>query len=139
MIHTNKRKIYCHYFNNDKNCPYEKIGCKFVHETSKLCRNGDRCPKKLCYFQHNKSISQEDNVLDVSTDQVVFSPKINIKNNSDEDFQQILKQWENILDLKDIDYENSPSEESIEMICRQYANNDDSIDLNQEDTNLSDY
>ena len=27
----------CHYFNNDKECPFEKIGCKFRHELSPSC------------------------------------------------------------------------------------------------------
>jgi hypothetical protein len=33
----------CHYFNNDKPCPYDKIGCKFKHEISPECRYNLKC------------------------------------------------------------------------------------------------
>ena len=32
--HSVKSTRKCHYFNNDKICPYEEIGCMFLHETS---------------------------------------------------------------------------------------------------------
>ena len=28
----------CHFFNNNKCCPYELIGFKFLHQTSENCR-----------------------------------------------------------------------------------------------------
>ena len=30
---VNNRK-FCHYFNNNKLCPYDSLGCMFRHETS---------------------------------------------------------------------------------------------------------
>ena len=32
---TNK---YCHYFNNQKSCPFKLLGCKFKHEESPTCK-----------------------------------------------------------------------------------------------------
>ena len=42
----------CHYFNNGKICPFEKIGCKFLHKNSALCRFGNGCQIKMCQFKH---------------------------------------------------------------------------------------
>ena len=30
-MHTNQNIRKCHYFNNQKKCPFEAIGCMFVH------------------------------------------------------------------------------------------------------------
>ena len=48
---TNIRK--CHYFNNNKVCPFEHIGCKFKHEKSEHCANPKNCKVKLCPKQHS--------------------------------------------------------------------------------------
>ena len=35
--HTRDHRVdikFCHYFNNDKPCPYDEVGCKFKHETA---------------------------------------------------------------------------------------------------------
>ena len=42
----------CHYYNNNKTCPYEAVGCMFRHEKSLNCQFGDKCKFKLCQFQH---------------------------------------------------------------------------------------
>ena len=47
---------HCHYFNNGKTCPYEEIGCQFLHMKSKECRF-DNCRNKLCPFTHIDDIS----------------------------------------------------------------------------------
>ena len=46
----NRRK--CHFFNNNKCCPFEKLGCKFAHEPSKKCKYGESCQEQMCQFQH---------------------------------------------------------------------------------------
>ena len=35
-LHEESNIKTCHYFNNDKNCPYEEIGCKFLHNVAKF-------------------------------------------------------------------------------------------------------
>jgi hypothetical protein len=39
-----EEKVYsvnnCHYFNNDKKCPFEELGCKFLHSVSQICKFG---------------------------------------------------------------------------------------------------
>ena len=37
---------FCHYYNNDKVCPFADIGCMFKHENSELCRYQAKCSKK---------------------------------------------------------------------------------------------
>ena len=50
----------CHYFNNGKTCPYENIGCMFLHQHSERCYFGDRCKNKLCQFKHREIIENEN-------------------------------------------------------------------------------
>ena len=54
VIHEdNDNTKCCHYFNNKKECPYENLGCMFMHKLSRECKYGRKCTSKLCQFQHN--------------------------------------------------------------------------------------
>ena len=50
--HASLKARKCHYFNNEKDCPFEEIGCMFDHTLSKMCSYGQRCSQKLCSYQH---------------------------------------------------------------------------------------
>ena len=50
---------YCHYFNNQKECPFEAIGCKFRHEQSPICKFKN-CLNPLCQFKHKIEIPEND-------------------------------------------------------------------------------
>ena len=52
-------RIYCHFFNNKKICPFE-AKCKFRHEASPPCRRNDLCLMKKCMFQHNFQSSSNE-------------------------------------------------------------------------------
>ena len=52
-IHKEGKIKKCHYFNNQKNCPFEELGCMFEHSFSGICKYKDKCTKILCPFQHN--------------------------------------------------------------------------------------
>ena len=52
-LHSRNYIKCCHYFNNNKHCPYEEYGCKFLHTNSKNCVFGKKCRVKLCPFKHN--------------------------------------------------------------------------------------
>ena len=54
----------CHYFNNEKLCPFEEIGCMFRHAESKNCRFKQLCKIKLCQFQHKDQECSENGTLD---------------------------------------------------------------------------
>ena len=45
---------FCHYFNNFKPCPFEKLGCMFKHESAPNCNFKEKCSKNLCQFQHTE-------------------------------------------------------------------------------------
>ena len=47
-----ERVKYCHYFNNNKACPYQNVGCKFRHADSPLCKYRSTCTFNLCQFKH---------------------------------------------------------------------------------------
>ena len=52
-VHTCPKVNNCHYFNNDKNCPFEVAGCKFKHAQSSECCKKSKCQIKLCPQQHS--------------------------------------------------------------------------------------
>ena len=51
-VHTNPQIRNCHYYNNNKVCPFDAIGCKFKHADSKVCKNPTSCKTKLCPLKH---------------------------------------------------------------------------------------
>ena len=54
-MHTSESKDNirkCHFFNNQKQCPFELIGCKFRHEESVKCIFKDQCKFDKCQFRH---------------------------------------------------------------------------------------
>ena len=57
-MHTEEANClkFCHYFNNNKKCPYSDIGCMFKHESAPNCIFRDKCSKKLCQFQHIEEV-----------------------------------------------------------------------------------
>ena len=52
--HDLKTLKQCHYFNNGKSCPFDEIGCMFLHVVSPKCIFNRMCKKKMCPFQHDK-------------------------------------------------------------------------------------
>eukprot|EP00090_Calanus_glacialis_P006238 TRINITY_DN14884_c0_g1_i2.p1 TRINITY_DN14884_c0_g1~~TRINITY_DN14884_c0_g1_i2.p1 ORF type:complete len:358 (-),score=62.40 TRINITY_DN14884_c0_g1_i2:39-1112(-) len=60
--HTSDHRVdikFCHYFNSDKPCPYDKVGCRFKHETAPECRFNLKCTFKLCQFTHTTKKGEE--------------------------------------------------------------------------------
>ena len=57
--HESNLKKFCHYFNNDKTCPFEEIGCMFFHQDSESCKYGDNCQNGLCQFKHGKETTDD--------------------------------------------------------------------------------
>ena len=54
--HDLKNVKFCHYFNDEKLCPYEEVGCMFQHRESERCRYNHYCKNKLCQFQHENEV-----------------------------------------------------------------------------------
>ena len=53
-------ELFCHYYNNDKECPFDDQ-CIFVHEESKDCKFGKACERILCMFKHEENVDDADN------------------------------------------------------------------------------
>ena len=61
-----KSKLFCHYFNKEKDCPFEGR-CIFAHEESPECRFGQTCERVMCMFSHDErdvSDTESDNEND---------------------------------------------------------------------------
>ena len=66
QLHTENNIKNCHYFNNRKKCPFEKLGCKFLHAVSKICELGQTCKRYLCPFRHttDKKVASNDTEME---------------------------------------------------------------------------
>ena len=64
--------LYCHYFNNDKDCPFDEQ-CIFLHEESVKCKFDGVCERKLCMYKHNmKEEENEDDTVSDNEDEVAL-------------------------------------------------------------------
>ena len=57
---------FCHYFNNNKPCPFEEVGCMFRHDESQECQFKQECRFKLCQNKH--SFNENNTVEERQTD-----------------------------------------------------------------------
>ena len=63
-IHDSLNIKKCHYFNNQKPCPFEQIGCMFLHLPAGQCKNRDSCTMKLCSFEHERIKVNHNDAVD---------------------------------------------------------------------------
>ena len=65
-VHTDSI-IFCHYYNNDKDCPFGDV-CIFEHDEAENCKYGKACERRMCMYSHtdeeDENESDEDNVND---------------------------------------------------------------------------
>ena len=50
--HSQLQVRICHYFNNNSECPFNQVGCKFKHIEARLCKFREKCKVKLCQYRH---------------------------------------------------------------------------------------
>ena len=58
--HGDENQKKCHYFNNQKHCLFEALGCKFAHKQSENCKFDKKCSNKLCPFRHGSLESEKE-------------------------------------------------------------------------------
>ena len=51
--------IFCHYYNNNKVCPF-KNECIFAHLESKDCIFGNECERMFCMFRHEEHFQNDE-------------------------------------------------------------------------------
>ena len=139
-------KIYCHFFNNEKTCPYD-AECVFLHEDSPKCKYGDSCERMYCMFKHEKKIEcqqsdpgetviinedHSEKTEDFSSIQVLEVEIVNVDDHSVNDG--------NIDEIKDKNEENIKVSENTEIF--DVNNKTDEHENNEKillDNNLSGY
>ena len=67
QISHGNMKIYCHFFNNEKKCPYENE-CIFLHDDAGFCRYGVLWERNdCCMYKHYddkcENVDVSDNLL----------------------------------------------------------------------------
>ena len=94
-------QLFCHYYNNDKDCPYDDE-CMYIHEDSEICRFGSNCARSLCMYKHEESVEEEcDNDEDSSDDDddIADNESINVEEIKPalEKFKQAVETFEELL------------------------------------------
>ena len=92
-IHGENQSLkYCHYFNNEKVCPFEEIGCKFLHTKSSKCRFV-KCKNKLCPFSHADEDKTKPDVVEVQEEELEYLDDMiveeEVENVTDEEIEEI--------------------------------------------------
>ena len=52
-LHNDQSAKKCHYYNNEKMCPFKEIGCQFLGEASEMCFLQSRC--RMHPYKHDKN------------------------------------------------------------------------------------
>lgn len=121
-------KLFCHYYNNDKECPFEGR-CIFAHEESPDCRFGKICERVMCMFSHDERDVSDDEDEDDSEDE-------NNENENDDE--------ECIYKMEDLEPSLNKVEEAMEKVhqllissklkcnkCDFIAKNDNGLNMHQ--------
>ena len=53
------KKLYCHFYNNDDECPNDEQ-CVFLHEKAGPCKYGDGCERDYCMYEHDFDDEDEE-------------------------------------------------------------------------------
>ena len=72
-LHTDKNVRHCYYFNNDKKCPFEELGCKFLHAKAKICHLGQSCKRTLCPLKHIEDVFHTQSRLQSTKDEELIN------------------------------------------------------------------
>ena len=74
----------CHYYNNEKACPYESIGCMFNHVLSEMCIYGKKCLNKLCSYQHIHENIEENTGIKCDKCNLIFKTEKDMDTHMDD-------------------------------------------------------
>ena len=117
-MHQQSDVKFCHYFNNEKLCPFEEIGCMFRHAKAEPCKFKNSCKSYLCQFQHPQEVN----------DDTLNEEEVQSNENSSGKFKcEFICEVENDLD----DHLNDIHEEwkVTEMFCDKFCRGDHGIHI----------
>ena len=86
LMHFDNNIKKCYYFNNSKLCPFEELGCKFLHILSEKCKFYETCRKRMCSLKHssdNKVYKKNSGNIENKMDKVNKKKKDIAENNVD--------------------------------------------------------
>ena len=88
-MHESSNRKWCHYFNNQKPCPFEEIGCMFQHADAAHCKFQDNCTRKMCPFKHESNGNDKDDQTAIVIENVeMVSEEFDEELKSDNDSEQ---------------------------------------------------
>ena len=58
LIQHENVKLYCHYYNNQKTCPFDDESI-FLHEDARYCKYDLICERNYCMFKHRKHVEPD--------------------------------------------------------------------------------
>ena len=61
-------KLYCHFFNNNVECPFNEQ-CIFLHEESEQCKYGVACERENCMYKHDENDDENVDEYSVNIDE----------------------------------------------------------------------
>ena len=100
--------LYCHYFNNNKECPYDEQ-CIYLHEESEKCKFGKLCERNLCMYIHDVEDDEDDSDSDADDDDEIsvdtLQPQLEKLKEAVEKFDTLLKKEKNNLKCKQCEFE----------------------------------
>ena len=88
--------LFCHYFNNKKDWPYEDE-CIYIHEESDMCKFGQGCDRILCMFKHEPSDDNDESEDEIESE----SEDLNI-----EELKPVLGKLEEAFDKLSVSLKN---------------------------------
>jgi hypothetical protein len=101
-------KIFCHYLNNDRDCPFEDQ-CIFAHEDSPECKFGTECERMMCMFQHEErdiSDNEEENENEDESDEEI----------GDEEIGDVKKDEKDLVKITDLEPSLKKVEEAMNKV-----------------------
>ena len=124
-IHRDKFYLQCHYFNNGKECPFEELGCKFLHTVSRSCKFGLECSKIMCPFRHPKVTVGNEDATDIQENE-------NVEKDIIENEKIEINKMDNIVMendfMADNDFFLTSTPEKRQFECRQCQNKTQCVD-----------
>jgi Ran GTPase-activating protein (RanGAP) involved in mRNA processing and transport len=110
---------FCHFFNNEKDCPYAEIGCMFIHTESPNCMYQDKCLNPMCQYRHNKILDDKNKTINEvgdNDDQNDSSDKVgDDKNKTIDEVTDNEEQNDNV--ENDYEEKSSENEEDDDRAC----------------------
>ena len=93
-------ELFCHYFNNDKDCPFEDE-CIYVHEESEYCKFAKNCERKFCMSKHVNTGEEEcenvedsdDDDDDINVEGIKIKPVLEKFKQAVENFEEMLGKY----------------------------------------------